>query len=513
MSAIKTTEPSQSYLPILVEEPDKVVNLLNRIKASTRGDARPENIERFIEPGLGRLVEATSHQHHIVFGRRGSGKSSLLRKAESDLIARGAPVAFVDLDIYKGQTFPNLVASVLKESFTQYRRLAQSLPDKRISRSIASKLSDEIAELEGLIAAPDEAKALKSVARKRHEKQQREGEGGLKFFSYFRFGGKAKYDRSNESKDEVELEYATSKQEIVHNHIGFYRETLRLVADAFRNDAFLILDELYHIPEKLQPFVLDYIHSLARNNRVWLKIGTVRYRSRLVVRTEAGSRGIEIRQDVQPINLDESFETFFQTQKFLLRILDRFVAEVGLGTTNDLASETAVKRLIQASGGVARDFLLLIVEAIGITQERLARDPTKRRRVSADDVWDAAAKFNSERRSEFNSDVRLQKPERLIATIGAIRDFCYGNGLNCILVSNSISGELRELIDEIWDCKLLHTVKSGLWIGSQQHTAYMLDVSEQASDWHMRRIIIDLDQEESHLREQLRQRRLVYPQQ
>jgi hypothetical protein len=82
--------------------------------------------------------------------------------------------------------------------------------------------------------------------------------------------------------------------------------------------------------------------------------------------------------------------------------------------------------------------------------------------------------------------------------------------LNCILIQDNSSGELRELIDEIWDCKLLHTVKSGLWIGTQQHTAYMLDVSEQASDWHMRRIIIDLDQEDSLLKEQLRQKRLVY---
>jgi hypothetical protein len=509
-SSTKTGELQVQYSPVLVNDLDKISHLIVRIKESTRGDANPENVNRFVEPAPGTLVEAVSRQHHIVFGRRGSGKSSLLRKAESDLVARRCPVAFVDLDIYKGQTFPNLVASVLRDAFTQYRKLAILLLERRVAKNINSRLNDEIAELDSLIAAPDEAKALKSVIRKRHDKQQHDGGGGLKFFSYFKLSGKIQQGRSDESKHEVELEYAASKQEIVYNHIGFYRETLRLVADTFGNDAFLMLDELYHIPQNLQPLVLDYLHGIARNNRVWLKVGTVRYRSRLLTRTETGSRGIELRQDVQPINLDESFETFAQTQRFLMQILGTFAAEVHLTGVNDLASETAVKRLIQASGGVARDFLTLFVDAVLITKERLARDATRRRRISADDVWDAAAKFNGERRSEFNSDVRLQKPEKLIFTIGSIREFCYVNQLNCILIQDNSSGELRELIDEIWDCKLLHTVKSGLWIGTQQHTAYMLDVSEQASDWHMRRIIIDLDQEDSLLKEQLRQKRLVY---
>ncbi len=42
-------------------------------------------IKRFVEPAQGTLQQAKNRTHSIVFGRRGSGKSSLLRKAAQDL--------------------------------------------------------------------------------------------------------------------------------------------------------------------------------------------------------------------------------------------------------------------------------------------------------------------------------------------------------------------------------------------------------------------------------------------
>lgn len=47
--------------------------------------ATPEGARRFIEPAPGVLSRAKSNQHNIIFGRRGSGKSSLLRKTAADL--------------------------------------------------------------------------------------------------------------------------------------------------------------------------------------------------------------------------------------------------------------------------------------------------------------------------------------------------------------------------------------------------------------------------------------------
>ncbi|MCW3020208.1 MAG: hypothetical protein JWN10_2516 [Solirubrobacterales bacterium] len=43
--------------------------------------ATEEAVQRFVEPASGTLRIAISRRPHLIFGRRGSGKTSLLRKA------------------------------------------------------------------------------------------------------------------------------------------------------------------------------------------------------------------------------------------------------------------------------------------------------------------------------------------------------------------------------------------------------------------------------------------------
>ena len=65
---------------------------------------------RFIEPAQGTLRRAESRRHHIVFGRRGSGKSSLLYKSAENLSKLNHPVAYVDLEPFKGHHYPDVTA-------------------------------------------------------------------------------------------------------------------------------------------------------------------------------------------------------------------------------------------------------------------------------------------------------------------------------------------------------------------------------------------------------------------
>ena len=57
--------------------------LSTTVEEATR--STEEGVKYFVEPAGGSLRRAVSRRHHIVFGRRGSGKSSLLRKAAADL--------------------------------------------------------------------------------------------------------------------------------------------------------------------------------------------------------------------------------------------------------------------------------------------------------------------------------------------------------------------------------------------------------------------------------------------
>src|ERR1035437_1450414 len=104
------------------------------IEEATRSSE--EGVKRFIEPAQGTLSRALARRPHIVFGRRGSGKSSLLRKAVADLTVDRRPIAFVDLESFKGHSYPDVLISILIQTF---ERFAQWLDTAAINR--ASKTS------------------------------------------------------------------------------------------------------------------------------------------------------------------------------------------------------------------------------------------------------------------------------------------------------------------------------------------------------------------------------------
>jgi len=83
--------------------------------------ASRDGVRYFIEPTSGVLAKAKNKRHHIVFGRRGSGKSSLLQKVASDLTINRTPIAFVDLESFKGHSYPDVLVSILIKSISEVK--------------------------------------------------------------------------------------------------------------------------------------------------------------------------------------------------------------------------------------------------------------------------------------------------------------------------------------------------------------------------------------------------------
>src|SRR5690606_12975707 len=116
--------------------------------------------------------------HHLVFGRRGSGKSSLLRKATQDLTVDRRPIAFVDLESFKGHEYPDVLISVLIETFSKFSdwletaaiapaskssfwdRIFGQKPtrppfDKARAAQLAEKMREQLAHLRELLFSED----------------------------------------------------------------------------------------------------------------------------------------------------------------------------------------------------------------------------------------------------------------------------------------------------------------------------------------------------------------------
>ncbi len=379
------SESADELSPALYSpEADKLLVLCEEVMRAT-----PESAKRFIEPAPGVLARAKSKQHNIIFGRRGSGKSSLLRKLAADFTIDRGPLAFVEMETFKGHSYPDVLISVLIKSLHEFRnwlgsaattpatktsvwkRLFGTTPtrppfNKAKTTAITGKLEKLIADLEAQLIAPE---ASQVVSR---EKQQDESNSKL--------GGGAKIstpvatisaDASVEEKilksTEKEHTYVSHKVEYLHQRIIDFQNFFAELSTVSDGPSFLVLDDLYHIRREDQARVIDYFHRIAKGNGMWLKVGTIKHRSEWYRHSDPPI-GMKLGDDAKEINLDISLEKFETLRNFLRTILGNLLAETPPLTWRDLINPTALDRLIIASGGVTRDFIGIFSNSI--TQAR-----------------------------------------------------------------------------------------------------------------------------------------------
>ena len=63
-------------------------------------------------------------QNHIVFGRRGSGKTSLVKSIESN---NSIIPIYLNLEVFKDITFPNIILHILCESFKSFKQIMKKI--------------------------------------------------------------------------------------------------------------------------------------------------------------------------------------------------------------------------------------------------------------------------------------------------------------------------------------------------------------------------------------------------
>jgi energy-coupling factor transporter ATP-binding protein EcfA2 len=281
-------------------EVDRLIVLCEEVTRAT-----PEGVRRFIEPAPGVLSKAKSKQHHIIFGRRGSGKSSLLRKMAADLTIDRRPIAFVDMETFKGHSYPDVLISVLIKSLHEFKkwldsaaiapsskssfwkRLFGTIPNrqpfnKAKTSTLATTLESIIRDLEIQLRAPETAS--KQIKETCTEEQTAGAEFGITAKTP-RVGVNSKASLSAKSVGTTEEQsiYVSHKVEYLHQNIlrfqGFFQELSQL-SDG---PSFLILDDLYHIRKADQAKVIDYFHRIAKGNDMWLKAIPVNEISRIAV--------------------------------------------------------------------------------------------------------------------------------------------------------------------------------------------------------------------------------------
>ena len=420
----------------------RILELIELMNARARTSESQPSL-RYVPDVEERVNLAISPRHHLIFGRRGVGKTALLLEAKRMLDQEGHYTLWV-----------NVHALRHLDADDAFRIVASRLCDLGIGafRS-GSASSGSVRLLEMCREAIDNAPE----------------EGLLK--------------QQTTSRIVPQLQQAISR--------------LCLETD---KALYLFLDDIHYLPPQDVPRFLDLLHAISRDNRLWLKVAGIQHQTRWFV--SSPPTGLQTGHDAAIISLDVTLEQPERAKKFQLDVLRGYVDEYAPTPVGGFLGASALDRLVLASGGVPRDFLTLCAASL-----RTARARPNARVVGVQDVNNAAGVAAQTKLQELEDDAAatMGRSQALVNALNMIREFLLNEHQITYLRVDFRDKESRPneygLVQALADLRMLHLINPSL---SDPHQAgrrsevYLLDLS-QYSGSRLRQRLRVLDFERGHM--------------
>lgn len=368
-------------------------------------------VERFVELSPGHESTLRARQHHLLSGRRGTGKSTLLHVVRAHLRTSDVPVAVVDMEKFKNRPFPDVLVEILITLLDELRpqvRFKTVFRDLKLRR----RFKNSRKELRAMLRDPQSwSKELKRSSSKSVGLAAKVSLAGRASASALGAAGALSSSASNDAASSVveSAAYEELKIERLQQLASRLSEEMSaLIKDSDADRAVIFIDDFYFVRLDDQPQVLDYLKSVAKGTGIWLKVGGVGERMR-TFRDGDPAVGMQLNQDIFPLAIDITLDEFGTAQRFLERMMDGILEDFGLSTAQ-LFTETARSRMVLACGGaVARDYITLTSGALDAAVERLnkagAPGPEMLVNIQAEDVNAAASKrMNKKEEEELSLD-------------------------------------------------------------------------------------------------------------
>ncbi|HEY6334006.1 MAG TPA: hypothetical protein VI756_32115 [Blastocatellia bacterium] len=285
----------------------RVHELINLIAARSRASEVQPSLS-YIPDAAGNLSTAVAPRHHLIFGRRGAGKTALMVEAKRVVDQEGSLSLWVNLQTLRHERAEQ----------------AYTLISQRICDRIEAFYSQKGRAPQALVKATQLREHLERC------------------------------DRPNEV-----VHLIPDMQVLIHRFLESEGKQL-----------YLFLDELHYLPTSEQPRLLDMIHGSVRDCEAWLKVAGIRHLSRWFETDKSKLRGLQLGHDADSIDLDITLENPLRAKEFLEELLRSYTRHIGVRSLVTVFSPESLDRLVIASGAVPRDYLALSGKAIGQARRR-----------------------------------------------------------------------------------------------------------------------------------------------
>jgi hypothetical protein len=316
--------PHTSRLSEGVKDP-RVTNLVGLIATRARTTLVQPSLS-YIPDSANAVETAITARHHLIFGRRGAGKTALMVEAKRRATEAGWLSLWINLQTHRYDGVERAFVSTALEICNLVQEFYAS---KQNTPGVLSSAANLALRLEELAASPPSTR--------------------------------------------IEI------SGLVPQLHGVVQRFLR----ASDKRLYIFIDELHYIPREEQPKLLDMLHGCVRDADAWLKVAGIKHLSRWFQTRPL--LGLQLGHDADPIELDLTLERPSSAKGFLERMLGSYAEHVGIPSLTTIFSGTALDRLVLAAGAVPRDYLILSSGAL-----RQARGREGARNVGVQDVNSAS---------------------------------------------------------------------------------------------------------------------------
>jgi Cdc6-like AAA superfamily ATPase len=245
------------------------------------------------------LDDSRARQNHVVFGRRGCGKTLLLQNA-AKLSASDRKTIYLNCEDFKNHSFPNVLIVILDAVFSEMeKRLTGWFGKKKKSRELIEGIRQQLAAMqqkdderkEKVVEtnSTGDSRAIKAGCNRETTDQVSANVGnkaiGAEVSALSKLGSNfsitGEYSKTRAQATERAYERADSKIQELNMLLPKLKASLRDFFEISSNTKiiFLQIDDFYHLQREHQPFIMDYIHRLCKDLPLYFKVATLRHAS------------------------------------------------------------------------------------------------------------------------------------------------------------------------------------------------------------------------------------------
>jgi hypothetical protein len=425
-------------------------------------------VEAFVDPGI--LPQLESINSQIVYGRRGTGKTHVLRVLESSLKADqrncvvyvdartfGSTSQFTDINVPLASRCTSLFRDLLGEIYNALLDFVVRQEGPDVDKALEEVSHFGIAATESVAERRQDSSADRQTL-KTSNKNGFEAEVGTSPSMSFSAGA----DRANEIETTSSYKFEYSNK-VVFPSVSSPLKSILRIYDA---QLYVLLDEWSSLPVDVQPYLAEFIRrSFLPVANVAVKIGSLEYRSQFGVNTANGVIGFEMGADISafldiddyyvydrnPEGITDAFANIL-VRHLTNELPSGHLANLGIEVGGKLASRLFTERkvfqeLVRASEGVARDLINIFSKAYFAAHRR------GKEKIERESVLEAARQW-------FEQDKQRNLSEELRVVLRKITDEVIGSKrARSFLLPREL--ENHATIQQLFDLRVLHLVQRG----------------------------------------------------